>query len=173
MVRVDEVVTQVHFNQVDAALLKRHCPALLSMFTVCDDLGTEGRLLYSLDGCNASAAASDGGPVYMGCDFIALEDRFFYAKVYQESERCSGYHSMVIIGVRIEGASRRFIQNWWRRHQFVEISKEYLETQLFEHPSVYVVESASDSVPARSAQPAWRYAESSYLDVPETELLST
>ncbi len=37
-------------------------------------------------------------------------------------------HSMLIIGVRMEGNSRRFlVQNWWTRQQVVEISEDYLK----------------------------------------------
>jgi hypothetical protein len=173
IVGLGQIVTYLDYNQVDSAMLRRHGPVLLSMFTVCDDFGTEGRTIFSLDSCNASAAALDGGPVYIGCDFVEIEGRLFYAKGYQETDRCAGYHSMVIIGVRMEGASRRFlVQNWRRRHQFVEISQEYLETQPMGYPEIYVVEWAPRPVPARFAQPAWRYAESSFLDVPEVQIIN-
>ena len=163
----DSVVRMVNFNKIDTALLKRYGPVLLTMFNVCDDFGVEGRLVYSLDGCNATPREA---PVYIGCDFLVLEDRLLFAKGYETMGRCRGYHAMVIVGVRKVGSSRRFlVQNWWRRHQFVEISQEYLETQPPVGPSAYVVHSAPRAIPARFAQRAWRYAESTQLDTPEME----
>ncbi len=37
-------------------------------------------------------------------------------------------HTMLIIGMRWEGESRRFlVQNWWTDHQFVELDQNFLE----------------------------------------------
>ena len=98
-----------------------------------------------------------------------IDGRLFYAQGPGPTDRCAGYHSMLIIGVRMEGASRFLVQNWWRRHQFVEISQEYLEAQPLGGPVAHFVKSAPRAVQARFAQPAWRYAESRYLDIPETQ----
>ena len=77
---------------------------------------------------------------------------------------------MIIVGVRNNGTSRRFlVQNWWRQHQFLEISQEYLETQPSGGPSVYVVHSAPRAIPASFEQRARRYAEWTHLDTPEME----
>ena len=158
----------VSFDEIDETMLRQYGPLLLSEFAVCDDFGVEGRLVYSLDGCNATKPGQ--GPVYVGCDYVVFENRLTYARGFGFTPRCTGYHSMIIVGVRDEGASRRFlVQNWWRRHQFIEISREYLETQPLLSPSAFVVDSPPRAVPARFAQPARRYAESTHLDTPETE----
>ena len=163
-------IREVGFEQINDDMLKRYGPMLLSEFAVCDDFGIDGRLVYSLDGCNASAATLDGGPTYIGCDYVATEDRLIYAKGFETTDRCTGYHAMIIVGVRYEGASVRFlVQNWWRRHQFVEISREYLETQPLRGPCAFFVDSAPRALPARFALPARRYAESTHLDTQETE----
>ena len=164
------VITSINFKEIDDALLKRYGPVLLSMFTVCDDFGVEGRLVYSLDGCNATSTTPGAAPVYVGCDFVVLEDRLLYAKGFETMGRCRGLHSMIIVGVRNNGTSRRFlVQNWWRQHQFLEISQEYLETQPSGGPSVYVVHSAPRAIPASFEQRARRYAEWTHLDTPEME----
>ena len=45
-----------------------------------------------------------------------------------EEEKYVGRHSMLLIGVRMEGNQKVFLlQNWWRNKQFVEVSCRYLK----------------------------------------------
>jgi hypothetical protein len=81
---------------------------------------------------------------------------------------------MLIIGVRGEGPARRFlVQNWWRRHQFLEISLGYLEALWPRGPdvSVHVVITPQLAVLEGFAQPAAPYAETGHIDAREPEHL--
>lgn len=45
-----------------------------------------------------------------------------------KSKKKEGHHAMVIIGVRMEGARKKFlVQNFWKDKQFVEFDSAYLE----------------------------------------------
>ena len=76
-----------------------------------------------------------------------------------------GLHAMLLIGVRAEGESHRFLQNWWRRCQFVEVDRKYLESSIYpKYPSAIVVATPQSSVPAGFVQRDWLYAETADLD---------
>ena len=75
-------------------------------------------------------------------------------------------HSMVLIGIRMEGKQKIFLlQNWWRKKQFVEVSAEYLSAC---SASVAFVKTPQTKVPTRFKVKYAAFAESSYLDKPET-----
>ncbi len=143
-----------------------HGPVLLSEFPLCDDFGSDdGRLVYDLSGCDASfghaphqnaasaRCANLGGP---------------------RPRDCTKYHAMLVIGVRGEGAARRFLaQNWWRRHQFVEMSLGYMQSlrPRLHGPSAYAARTPQHAVPAGFAQAAAPYAEAGPIDAREPEIL--
>ncbi len=76
---------------------------------------------------------------------------------------------MLIIGVRAEGPSRRFlVQNWRRHHHFLEISAEYLLAHMGPGPFAYaVVSPLREDIRPGFARPAARYAETGLLDARE------
>jgi hypothetical protein len=158
----------VDIDKIDAALLKQHGPVLLSEFPLCDDFGSDdGRLVHDLGDCDASAgnavSPNLGSPASVRC-----------ANEGEPGRRCILNHAMLVIGARGEGAARRFlVQNWWRRHQFVEMSLGYIERlrTLFGGPSAYVVCTPQLAVPAGFAQAAAPYAESGDIDAREPEPL--
>jgi hypothetical protein len=78
----------------------------------------------------------------------------------------TGLHAMLLIGVRVEGDTRRFLlQNWWRHCQFVEVDLEYLESCIYsKYSSATIVTTPQSSVPVGFAQKAWLYAETANLD---------
>jgi hypothetical protein len=80
---------------------------------------------------------------------------------------------MLIVGVRGQGAARRFlVQNWWRRLQFLEVSSDYLETQPYANIGAYFVLTPQRAPPMRWARPAARYAETALIDTLEPELVA-
>ena len=167
----------VKYRRIDAATLSARCPAvpaLLDRFAVCDDFGAEdGRLVYDLARCNLSIP--DTGPVCVGCEHLDAreEEVLLYAGV--EHDRCAEfrYHAMLIVGVRAQGAARRFlVQNWWRRLQFLEISADYLETQPCASIGAHFVLTPQRAPPMRWARPAARYAETTLIDTLEPELVA-
>jgi hypothetical protein len=163
-IQTDEIV----YSDVDEALLREHGPLLLSAFPVCDDFGTDNRLVFDLSVCNQSTP--DGRPAFVGCDHIALDGRLVYAG--DSGARCPNFHAMLVVGVRGEGASRRFlVQNWWRRQQFLEISQEYLQTLPHGGPTMYAVTSHSIGIRPGFARPARRYEEWAHLEAEETEYI--
>jgi hypothetical protein len=158
----------VEFNEIDVDFLKQHGPALLSGFPLCDDFGSDdGRLVHDLGDCDASAGnALHPSPAPLRCTNRGS------SRSDKLAGRCILNHAMLIIGVRGEGAARRFlVQNWWRRHQFVEISMAYLERLrlIYLGPSAYITCTPQLAVPAGFAQAAAPYAESEDLDAREPE----
>ena len=82
---------------------------------------------------------------------------------------------MLLLGVRGAGPARRFlVQNWWRRHQFVELSLAYLEalrdSDRGPDLAAHAVRTPQLAVPAGFARAAAPYAESAHLDAREPEL---
>ena len=160
----------VKYREIDAAMLSAYGPALLNGFAVCDDFGAEeGRLVYDLAQCNRSLPNT--GPVYVGCEHVDTgEELLLYAGA--EFGRCTefNYHAMLIVGVRTQGATRRFlVQNWWRRLQFLEISADYLETQPYANIGALFVLTPQRAPPMRWTRPAARYAETTLIDTLEPE----
>ena len=74
------------------------------------------RLVHELSYCDASAEhAVHPNPAPGRC--------VMRGDYRRDDGTCTKYHAMLIIGVRGEGVARRFlVRNWWRRHQFVEVS---------------------------------------------------
>ncbi len=156
------------YGDVDEATLRKHGPVLLSEFPVCDDFGTDDRLVFDLSVCNQPTP--DGRTAFVGCDHTSSEDRLIYTG--DDGPRCPKVHSMLVVGVRTEGASRRFlVQNWWRRQQFIEISQEYLETLPQAGPFMYVVTAPQHVLRAGFARQARRYEESAHLEAEERTLM--
>jgi hypothetical protein len=155
----------VDFQEITADFLKVHGPAMLSGFPLCDDFGSDdGDLIYDLGDCDAStdhALPPIPAPGPARCDA-------------EEGGPCTLNHAMLIIGVRGEGAARRFlVQNWWRHHQFLELSLGYLES-LWPRGwdiSVHVVLTPQLEFPAGFAQAAAPYAETGLIDAREPEHL--
>ena len=166
------VATIVNFQDITADFLKQHGPALLSGFPLCDGFGSDdGRLVYDLGDCDASAdhplhpipapahcaAGAGGGP---GSD--------------AHQDPCTVNHAMLIVGVRGEGAARRFlVQNWWRRLQFLELSLGYLESLWPRGWDVSAVAVVTPQLAVRAgfAQAAVPYAETGHIDAKEPKLL--
>ena len=139
---------------------------MLSEFPLCEDFcSDDGRLVHELSYCDASAEhALHPSPAPGRC---AIQGGY-----HPDDGTCTKYHAMLIIGVRGAGAARRFlVQNWWRRHQFVEISMAYLERLrlIYLGPSAYITCTPQLAVPAGFAQAAAPYAESEDLDAREPE----
>ena len=159
----------VPVDEIDAAFLEKHGPLLLSEFPLCADFGSDdGRLVHDLSDCNASTAhAPHPNPAPVRC---AIQEGS-----RSSDQSCTKYHAMLIIGVRGEGAARRFlVQNWWRRHQFVEISLAYIRSlqPLLHGPSAYAACTPQlGGVPAGFARAAAPYAESGHIDAREPERL--
>ena len=161
----------VPFDKIDTEFLKKHGPAMLSGFPLCDGFGSDdGRLVYDLGDCDASVEhvlhpnSAPAAP-------LQCNNR----DGSRSAGRCVTNHAMLIIGVRGEGAARRFlVQNWWRRHQFVEMSLDYLEslTRRSLDISAYVACTPQLAVPAGFAQAAAPYADSGHIDAREPEGLS-
>ena len=160
----------VWFDEIDAALLKKHGPVLLSGFPLCDDFGSDdGRLVHDLGDCDAN----DGHSPHPNSAHTLCSNRDG-SRSDEPAGHCIKSHAMLIIGVRGEGAARRFlVQNWWRRHQFVEMSLAYLESLRRRGPdlSTYVSCTPQLAVPAGFALRAAPYAESGHIDAREPELL--
>jgi hypothetical protein len=138
------LIAIVHLGSIDAAYLQRNGPVLLPEFSLCDDFAQDdGRLIYLQPTRNVNTDEDTG--------------------------RCIRSHAMLIIGVRAEGTSRRFlVQNWWRRHQFLEMSSDYLEAHMFEGPFAYAaVTPQREEIRPGFARPASRYAETGHLDARE------
>jgi hypothetical protein len=73
-----------------------------------------------------------------------------------------GSHAMLLIGVRMEAGSPRFLlQNWWRHCQFVEVDTDYMQSSL---TLPYLVTTPQTFVPAGFAQEARLYGETADLD---------
>jgi hypothetical protein len=161
----DSVIRKVDFEFIDAAFLREHGPVLLSEFPICDDFAADdGRLVHDLAECDDPAPGAPRPP-----PVACANRRNFTLYTDEATGRCVRYHAMLIIGARTEGASRRFlVQNWWRRHQFLELSIEYLEALRGPGPSAYaVVTPQRAGVPAGFARPAAPYAEPGSLDARE------
>jgi hypothetical protein len=163
----DSSLKSVTYRDIDAAMLSAHGPAVLDGFAVCDDFGAEdGRLVYDLAQCNLSRPAA--APRYVGCEHVDLEFRLAYSG--DEPERCARSYAMLIVGVRTQGPSRRFlVQNWWRRLQLLEISAEYLETLPSANFGALFVLTPQRALRSRWHRPAARYAETAYIDTLEPE----
>jgi hypothetical protein len=137
------VTTIVDLDSIDAAYLRRSGPVLLSEFYICDDFAHDGRLVYDHPTRNVDTD--------------------------EDADGCIRSHAMLIIGVRAEGSSRRFlVQNWWRHYQFLEMSMEYLHAHMREGPFAYaVVTPLREDIRPGFARPAARYAETGSLDARE------
>ena len=119
-------------------------------------------LVYNLSVSNRSTP--DGRPAFfVGC----IHDTFAGRARYREYP---SFHSMLVVGVRVEGASRRFlVQNWLARQQFIEISQEYLKALPFGGPFLHAMAARPHAIRAGFARPARRYEESEHLEAEETE----
>jgi hypothetical protein len=83
----------------------------------------------------------------------------------------TGQHAMLLIGVRSEGGSPRFLlQNWWMDCQFVEVDLDYLLSLVYSKShGATIVATPQSSVPAGYAHEARLYAETADLDMQELE----
>jgi hypothetical protein len=154
----------VPFYKIDADFLKKHGPLKLSGFPLCDGFGSDnGRLVYDLGDCDASVALVSPAPL-----------RCNHRDGPRPAGRCVLNHAMHIIGLRGEGATRRLlVQNWWRRHQFVEMSLGYLESLRRRSLDLAAFAACTPqlAVPAGFAQAAAPYEDSGHIDAREPEHL--
>lgn len=160
-----------------ADYLKKHMPADALQKRIWNDEGgnsvsflkgileSDPELLHCLGRQNLEPCIKEFGPALLSSfdvehDFVSEE----WQHLKRKSRESKGLHAMLIVGVRKEGDSVRYLlQNWWKTKPFVEVSGAYIESCA---GAIHFVQTKQDSIGSFTTNP-YSHVECDMLDIGE------